>query len=310
MSIIGTVKNWIESNDIVYQYYNHNSQYESIVKEWLEEFKIDYESNNRSLLNPKEIDILIPSKNIGIEINGFYWHAAKSQEEIVSAKFRHQEKSLACLEKGILLIHLSDIQIKSDQDKIKQYLKNRLITLNKIGARECSISTIQTQQAREFCEKYHLQNYTGASVKLGLFYKNELVSLMTFSKSRFNQSVWEIIRSCSSSIKVIGGVSRLIRFFIKNYMKENEKLISYVNLGFGFSGISYEKSGMNLERITTPGYVWVNKNEQQFSRYQFQPYKLKNYFSDYCGESENEFLFNKKMLKLYDSGHLVYSFIK
>ena len=38
---------------------------------------MEYESNNRSILNGKELDIYIPSKNIAIECNGVYWHSLK-----------------------------------------------------------------------------------------------------------------------------------------------------------------------------------------------------------------------------------------
>jgi len=38
----------------------------------LDEYDIQYETNNRTLISPKELDIYIPSKNIAIECNGLY----------------------------------------------------------------------------------------------------------------------------------------------------------------------------------------------------------------------------------------------
>ena len=50
-----------------------------------------------------------------------------------------------------------------------------------------------------------------ASVKLGLFYNDELVSVMTFRKPRFNKKFeYEIIRFCSSANIV--GASKLFQF--------------------------------------------------------------------------------------------------
>lgn len=305
----GTVKDWIEKHGIKYQYYSHESQYERIVQQWLSEFKIEYQTNVRDIIAPKELDIWIPSHNLAIEINGFYWHGAKRKEDIPVAQFRHQKKTLECREKGIALIHLSDLQLKTHSEKIKQYLKLRFVNEQKISARKCDIRPINVDQARLFCNQYHLQGYSGASIKLGLFYKDSLLGVMTFSKSRFNQSCWEIVRSCSS-IRIVGGVSKLIKFFINTQMKLGDKLISYVDLSYGFNGISYEKSGMIYSNLTTPGYIWIGKDEQIFSRYQMQTHCIKKYFSDYTGEPEDSFLFNKNMIKMYDSGNLVYSYVK
>ena len=305
----GTVKDWIEKHEIKYHYYSHDSQYERLIQQWLSEFQIEYKTNVRDILAPKELDIWIPSHNLAIEINGFYWHGAKRKEELPLAQFRHQKKTLECREKGIALIHLSDLQLKNESEKIKHWLKLRLDNVRKISARKCDIRLIDVGEAKPFCEHLHLQGYSGASIKLGIFYKNSLVGVMTFSKSRFNQSCWEIVTSCSN-IRIVGGVSKLIKYFIDNQMKSGEKLISYVNLSYGFNGVSYEKSRMVFSNITTPGYIWIGKDEQIFSRYQMQSHRIKKYFPDYTGETEDSFLFNKNMIKMYDSGNLIYSYVK
>jgi hypothetical protein len=43
--------------------------------EFLDEYNIDYEQSNRSILNGKELDIVIPTKMLAIEFNGLYWHS-------------------------------------------------------------------------------------------------------------------------------------------------------------------------------------------------------------------------------------------
>lgn len=53
--------------------------------------------NRRDIIPPQEIDIFIPSLNLGIEYNGWYWHKDKD-------KYYHQNKALRCREKGIRLI--------------------------------------------------------------------------------------------------------------------------------------------------------------------------------------------------------------
>jgi hypothetical protein len=41
-----------------------------------------------------------------------------------------------------------------------------------------------------------------------------------------------------------------------------------------------------------------------------QKHCIKKYFPDYLDEEEDAFLFNKGLIKLYDSGNLIYSFTK
>lgn len=53
--------------------------------------------NDMTLLNGKEIDILIPQLKIGIEFNGLYWHS----EEVHSDKNYHLNKTNICEEKRL-----------------------------------------------------------------------------------------------------------------------------------------------------------------------------------------------------------------
>lgn len=42
---------------------------------------------NRYILDKREIDIFIPSKNIGIEYNGYYSHKEKAEKDIRKKEF-------------------------------------------------------------------------------------------------------------------------------------------------------------------------------------------------------------------------------
>lgn len=61
--------------------------------------KLEFKIHDRTILKPKEIDILIPSLNLGIEVNGSYWH----QDDPENYKYN---KYLLAKEKGIDLLHL------------------------------------------------------------------------------------------------------------------------------------------------------------------------------------------------------------
>ncbi len=87
-------------------------------KEIIDFIKINHnvKINNRRIIPPKELDIFIPDLNLAIEYNGIYWHSNNDE----NSKFRHQDKSLACIKKGIRLLHIYE-----DEDpyiKIEEFL--------------------------------------------------------------------------------------------------------------------------------------------------------------------------------------------
>ena len=69
--------------------------------------------NDKTILDGKELDIYIPDKHLAIEFNSDYWHR---EEQI--GKYYHQEKSLACREKGIRLIHIFEYEWINKQEYV------------------------------------------------------------------------------------------------------------------------------------------------------------------------------------------------
>ena len=63
-----------------------------------------------------------------------------------------------------------------------------------------------------------MQGEAGARIKLGLYYANELVQVISFSKPRFTDKYeYEIIRECSKlGYIILGGKERLFKYFLKN----------------------------------------------------------------------------------------------
>ena len=84
--------------------------------------------NNRIILNGKELDVYIPSKNIAIECNGVYWHST----ECISPKDKnyHFNKWNECRKKGIELLTVWDYQIHETPEVVKDNI------LKKIGVVE------------------------------------------------------------------------------------------------------------------------------------------------------------------------------
>lgn len=86
---------------------------------------VEIKQNVKGLLTNKrcEIDIYIPSLNIGFEIDGNYWHSEHKRD-----KQCQQNKSLQCLKCNIGLFHVYESQWNSNRDnvqtQIKQFISN------------------------------------------------------------------------------------------------------------------------------------------------------------------------------------------
>ena len=259
--------------------------------------KIEYISHYR-MKNNKEIDIFIPKLNMGIEFNGDYWHCEKYKD-----KKYHQEKSLYANNENIFIYHIFEYEWNEKKQQIINQLNNLLgINVDKIYARKCVIKEVDNKEKIEFLEENHLQGNDQSSIKLGLYYNDELVSLMTFVKPRFNKKYqYELSRFCSkNNCNVIGGASKLFKYFIDNYNPQS--IISYSNIAHT-KGKLYETLGFNFDSITEPNYVWSN-GHKVLSRYQCQKHRLIQ--EGYEGNTESEIMHNMGYSKLYDCGNKVW----
>lgn len=232
--------------------------------------------------NRFEIDIYVEEKRVGIEFNGIYYHALNGINR--RSRNYHFNKNVTAYENEIELIQVWEDQWNNQPEVIKDIVAARLglIRGEKIYARKCEIREVNTKDYREFCEKYHVQGYRSASVKLGLYYKNELVQIASFNKARQysvagkNNYEWEWVRGCiSSNNKVIGGTSKLLKHFIDTYKPNNILCFSDWNL---FSGKGYEESGFQFEGFTGPDKFYITKTNKMIrisrSPYAYQQYKV------------------------------------
>ena len=247
---------------------------------------------NWKILDGQEIDIYIPNKKLGIEFNGNFWHSDNSK--CGRDCYYHQDKSLLAEQKGIFLFHIFEFEWENKQEIIKSLIKFKLgIFDKKIGASKCKIKELDYKTYAVFCNENHLQGECGAKVKLGLFYKDELIQIMSFGSPRFTDKYeWEIIRECSKKeYLVLGGKEKLWKYFIKKYNPKN--CISYCDYS-KFNGHSYLKLGFKKERLNKPGFWWYdNKSNSVLPR---------------TPSKNNEY--KEKYYKIYDAGQLVFSWSK
>jgi len=269
--------------------------------------KNDIIKENVKNIIDKELDIFVPKYNIAIEFNGLYWHS-----EIRKYTNYHLDKTKKCEEKGIKLIHIFEDEWRYKQEIVKSMLKNMFNkTETKLYARKCEIKEVPSNEASKFLNENHLQGKCGSSVKIGLYYNNELVSLMTFGKSRHfignGKNEWELLRFCNKlNTNVVGGASKLLNHFIKNYKPNN--MVSYADRRWSCGNL-YEKLGFTKYNTSRPNYYYVIGQKRHY-RFNYRKSILIKKYNCPENMSEHEFCLSQKWYRIYDCGCLCYKWEK
>jgi len=279
--------------------HSFQSGYEIELNNFLNELNIKTIQSYRGLPNNLEIDILIPEKNVGIEINGLYWH-----NELFKTSDYHLKKHKICKDKNIELIQIFEDEWLYKKDIVKSILKNKLnLITNKIYSRKCIVKEIDNKLCKTFLDENHIQGNVNSKIKLGLFYNDELVSVMTFSKGRIimggKENEWELTRFCNKKdFIVVGASSKLFKFFLKIY--NPHRIISYSDIRL-FNGGMYNNLGFNNEMDSKPNY-WYVINDIRHYRFNFRKSKLVKLGFD-KNKTEREIMFNRGIYRIYDCGN-------
>jgi len=252
--------------------------------------------------NVFEIDIFCNDYSIGFEYDGLYYH---STDKI--GKDYHLNKTNFFKERGISVYHIFEDEWLNKKEIVKSIIKTKLNKFDKtFYGRKCTIKEINYNVAKSFVDENHIQGYSNSCMRVGLFFEEELISVMTFGKSRFDKKYeWELIRFCNKlGYKVVGGAGKLFNYFKNEYNPSN--IISYCDLRY-FDGIMYEKIGMKFSHISSPNYFYFLNNKIRFSRNRFQKHKLKNILETFDeNKTETENMLDNKYLQIHDCGNKVF----
>jgi len=293
-----------------------NSKLEEYIKDFLNDNNIQHLDNNRKILDGKEIDLLVSNINLGIEINGNYYHSEIGGEK---DKKYHLNKTNLAYNKGIKLIHIFEDELLYKKDIVLSRLSNLLnLNTNKIFARKCKIKKVLKKEATEFLNKNHIQGDSIDKIRLGLYYNDELVSLMTFGGLRKvlgNSKLegnWELVRfSNKLNTSVVGGFSKLLKFFIKTH--NPIKLTTYADIRWsGLDEINnvYAKNGFTYINRTPPNYWYLKVGEynHRFHRFNYRKDILIKEGFD-CNLTEFEIMKLKGYDRIWDCGTMKFEFV-
>ena len=231
----------------------------------------DSYQNDRVIIAPYELDIVIPSKKIAIEYCGLYWHS----ENMGKDRNYHIKKQTMCSAAGYRLLTIFEDELVSNEHIVFSRLRSILNSnsLVKVYGRMCSVEEINTNAARDFCNTNHLQGYGyGASIRVGAFFNGDLIGVMTFSKPSLSKGyknspigVWELSRFCTKiGYRVIGLSSKLLKYFVRNY--DFCSIFSYADCRWSI-GNMYEQIGFSFMYDTKPNYWYFKNNKNRIHRF-------------------------------------------
>lgn len=279
------------------------------LKNFFKKYNLSFQSNIRNKISPYELDIYIPSKNLAIEFNGIYWHSELAGKN----RQYHLDKLLMCQEKNINLIQIFENELINSPKIVFSRLKN-ILGLNSysVFARKCLIKEINCSLKSKFVNKYHLQGDTNSLINLGLFYKNRLVSVMTFCKLRKAlgnkktiNNFYELLRFCSiSNFNIIGGASKLLSYFENKYQPKS--IISYADLRWS-TGKLYKILGFKFIHNSKPNYWYFENIDKLYHRFNFRKQVLNKKLKSFDPKlSEWKNMKNNGWNRIWDCGNMVF----
>ena len=212
----------------------------------------------------------------------------------------HRDKTKLAKDNGYSVIHIFEWD---DINKVMQLLKNRVT----IYARKCEVRMVSEVDTGNYLDTYHLQGTCrGQKIRLGLYYNNQLVSLMTFGKSRFNKNCeYELLRYCASH-NVVGGAEKLFKYFIDNYKPSS--IVSYCDTS-KFSGKVYDTLSFEFIKTNKPRKHWYSMKERRHitdGLLLSQGYDRLFKESHGKGTSNEELILARGYLPVYDCGQSTY----
>lgn len=241
------------------------------VANFVRDLGFEVKLSDRKILGSREIDIVVESRRLCIEFNGLYSHVNRPELESEAARKGrnyHVDKTKRCAEFGYSLFHIFSDDWEQRRPIVESMLRSKLGVLSRIAARKCDVVSVDSADARRFLDDNHLQGAAPVGIAYGLVHDGRIVSVMTFSASRFNRAFdYELVRFASLlNFCVVGGFRRLLKAFRNSHPGS---IVSYADKTHS-SGAVYERNGFRHVKDNPPGYSYVDaKYAKRLHRYGF-----------------------------------------
>ena len=259
--------------------------------------------HDRKILDGKEIDIYIPSKKIGIEYNGLYWHSELNGKD----KWYHLNKLEECNNKGIKLIQIFEDEYVLNKNLVLQKIEH-IINIErlcpKIMARKCTIMEISNDEAKDFLTKNHIQGYSNTTISYGAYYQRILIGVMCFTKTG-ESDCWILNRFATDNKYICQGVGgKLFSHFIKTRKPKNVKSFADRRWTMASDKNFYTSIGFTLTEVLKPDYRYINGNNanERIHKFNMRKKSLHNKYNVPIDMTEKEITQKLGYSKIWDCG--------
>jgi hypothetical protein len=243
--------------NIIYRDQNHPTRYantskgETELREFVASLS-EIEPNKRFYTNgvyEYNLDIFVPSLNLGIEYDGVFWHSDKNKHTNY-----HVDKRQYFLDRGISVVFIRSDEWNYNKEVVKSVISNKLgILSNKIFARKCDIRKVRGKAVKDFYTENHLMGTYTSAKHYGLYYKDELLSLIGYHDYKDGLEISRFATKLNTVVP--GGLSRLLSK-IEEVNPDVKFIRSFVDLRYG-DGSSLLKVGYSLND-TKDGWKWTD----------------------------------------------------
>jgi hypothetical protein len=276
------------------------SKPEQEVFDFVSQYVDDIEQSNRSIIKPKELDMVIQSRNMAIEFCGIYHHSTKFGKP---ANY-HLTKHVSCEDLGIRLITIFDDEWRDKRHIVEDTLRHFMGASEKgVGARKTTIREIEWKEAKAFLNDRHLMGAgQSGNYRIGAFDGDELISVMVFgfpSDERGIQDTIEMKRFVTNGKNNAGVGSKMFKHAVREM--GYKKVMAFIDRRW-FTGSFKSIAGFEVVSVTQPSKYWTNGNVRKHRRFKTKAGMLKS------GEATDPSLTKERMLadlgyySIYDCG--------
>jgi predicted nucleic acid-binding Zn ribbon protein len=248
--------------------------------------------NDRTVIKPYEIDLWLPEHDIGIEINGVYWH----HDGTAAPALVKKSKMLPGL------LHFWDFEINKKLSLVQNVISTRTGKLKrKIPVSACEIQVLDQFTAESFLNKNDLAGFKAADLHVSVLYNQEIVHVASF---RVKDSSISLVSFCSVlDTDVQGVLAELAEWTCRTY-----KLPVRGRADLRFSdGSEFSNAGFKALHALDPDYFYTRNRHVLKSSDAAGIARVLGKIST-STSSEDQAMFEHGWLKCSDAGSVLYRY--
>jgi len=288
-----------ECNDILLKEYTRSS-HERKMEYFLKSHGINFQTSNREIVKPKELDFYIPEHNLAIELCGVYYHSDSMGKD----KSYHYNKWKQCKDIGITLLTYFDDELEKSNSVIESkilYMCGKH-TGERLGARQLTIGELSIAAEREFLDKNHIQGFLkNRNHSIGAYYGDKLVAVMCITDRKFHKEITRF--AVDINYIVSGAFSKMLQWHVRavNYAGD---IVSFSDNCHG-AGSLYESAGFERVGDVLPTYSYTNAGRPRENKQNYMKNKIAKKFNiNTDNKTEFELMNELGYSKVWDCGKI------